>query len=824
MAFGTLELNLRPLKLAFLVDPADKVALTEAIQINSFLWGGMFNPIIPVFRRLPPVWQERFHGHLTAHTLVTRHLDAFDPDYVITVGKTSPPKAGVGFREVISSSEILAEIKEDGTPKYGVGLNEVLNHFEGQELKFVRHHSLSIRLPEWGSNYATFFAATFGSLPDQLADWFRKYYEGLPGLEWKPCSLETFPEFLDSENLFLRRLGNLYIERRWTNGFPRRDCIFFMDASKVVDIIDYWNLRAAGWNVIPAPKQAVTNESLQKIACEFIVEHCFPLRGNPEIINTATLLKSRCTTEAEMNAFWELLKRRNPENQDRFGIGFQTWHPPIWDEWARECNQAECSKLESQKSRQDLRDLEGARGFKVLSPPFASHYSGHDKPRFANEIDLRVYGDEEPSAEATPEAEQDLQRVFGLTGGEDFRFSRHGPIYLARYPDWSVHISVPKAEDFFRHWLTKRGWKAELSDKDYVAKQMLRQLGGIWGIHTLADEKTLNLLAKMESGRPLSAKAFRAELNKICANQPTTNADRLAKKLVDLRVVQLGLELQCPHCRQHSWHSMKDADYELGCPKCLQKFNLPSHTPNELAWSYRSTGPFSLPDRAYGVYSVLLTLRFFAKTLDRATTPLLSFIAKKASLEMEADLALFFQESRYGQKKTDLIFAECKTNKEFNRKDADRMSDLAKYFPGAVLVFATLNKTLSKKEQTVLRPVANRGRRLWKTGHSFNPVLILTGTELFAEWGPSQAWRDAGGKHATFADYHRWPRGELMALCDATQQLYLDLPPQNDWGRRKRERKRMAQPPVSKASPNTPSADPPGQLGDTAGPSTSPAP
>ena len=45
MAFGTLELTRRPLKLAFLVDPADTAALTEAIQINTFLWGGMFNPI-----------------------------------------------------------------------------------------------------------------------------------------------------------------------------------------------------------------------------------------------------------------------------------------------------------------------------------------------------------------------------------------------------------------------------------------------------------------------------------------------------------------------------------------------------------------------------------------------------------------------------------------------------------------------------------------------------------------------------------------------------------------------------------------------------------
>ena len=224
--------------------------------------------------------------------------------------------------------------------------------------------------------------------------------------------------------------------------------------------------------------------------------------------------------------------------------------------------------------------------------------------------------------------------------------------------------------------------------------------------------------------------------------------------------------------------------------------------PMSSTWSYRSTGPFSLPQRAYGAYSVLLTLRFFGRVLNGATTPLLSFTAKKAGAELEADLALFFQESKDYHKQTILIFAECKSHNEFARADADRMSALAEHFPGAVLVFATLNKTPSKKEQTVLRPVVNRGRRLWKTGHPFNPVLILTGTELFSRWRPSQAWRDAGGKHATFANYHSWPRGELLTVCDTTQQLYLDLPPWDRW--LDRRRRRNLPPPASSApSPST---------------------
>jgi hypothetical protein len=57
MPFGSVTITLRPLRLAFLVDPSDKSGVLEAIQLNTFLWGGMFNPIVPVYRRTPKAWR-----------------------------------------------------------------------------------------------------------------------------------------------------------------------------------------------------------------------------------------------------------------------------------------------------------------------------------------------------------------------------------------------------------------------------------------------------------------------------------------------------------------------------------------------------------------------------------------------------------------------------------------------------------------------------------------------------------------------------------------------------------------------------------------------
>lgn len=55
----TVHRRLRPVRLAFLVRPNDATALRTVIEINTCLWGGPFNGIIPVFRRTPRWWADQ---------------------------------------------------------------------------------------------------------------------------------------------------------------------------------------------------------------------------------------------------------------------------------------------------------------------------------------------------------------------------------------------------------------------------------------------------------------------------------------------------------------------------------------------------------------------------------------------------------------------------------------------------------------------------------------------------------------------------------------------------------------------------------------------
>jgi len=780
MAAGSLTIRLRPLRLAFLIDSIDRRSISTAIEAASFLWGGQFNPILPRLRRLPASWRRSVGKHHTAQHVFDAYLETFDPDFVVTVGSLESADLKFPNREVIKCSAIMDPIGEDGTPGIGVGLFELLEQFASEELKFVRRQPVRIRLPKIGGPHRLFLASVFGSLSGKLEALLATSYGHLPDVEWSDCSIDNFWEFLAADNLFIRRLGSLYVRplRRWHH---RGDVL---DPNEPLDLLNYWNLRAVGWNIIPVPKEASTNSGLLKFAAAFVDENAFSYRANPDLYNHTTILGSRTVAPSDVEEFGKRLKPllAPPKHKHDWKVSYQFWFPRIWDEWAHETDGVDPCELEVREEQHEFTDSGKYVSFRSLMPDCASPFGGHGQPRCANDVELRVSGSHFFPAQVIPEGDWRIARAAGAFDFSNWRCGKRGLVYLPEHKDWVERIEVVPAEQVFAAWLETRGWKPALSDKGHIARQMLKHLGGDFGIRLLTREGVVELLSKLRQGRTMHEEAFRGAVAEIANRQKfkLPAADQISAALLESRMIQPGLELQCPHCRQHSWYSVKEADYEFRCPKCLEQFALPAHDLRSISWAYRAIGPFSLPQQAYGVYSVLLTLHFFTREFGSATTPILSFTAAKATSSIEADLGLFFRESKYRSTRTNVVFAECKTFNEFKKPDADRMLLLASEFPGAVLVFATLRKSLTDREQRLLRRVANRGRRYWKADQPYNPVLVLTGNELLTDQKPRRVWEELGGTHAAHARRFGDAR-ELVALADDTQQIYLGMKPWYQW-------------------------------------------
>jgi hypothetical protein len=155
---------------------------------------------------------------------------------------------------------------------------------------------------------------------------------------------------------------------------------------------------------------------------------------------------------------------------------------------------------------------------------------------------------------------------------------------------------------------------------------------------------------------------------------------------------------------------------------------------------------------------------------------MLSFVATKDATAIEVDLGLFFRRSMWDRSRSDLVFVECTSHGSIEKKDVLRMMKLADAFPGAVLAFATLNPILNTKEIALLQALVRRSRKRQSRGKLYNPILVLTETELFASFRLTTTWQEKGGLHKKLSDF-RYRHDRLAGLADATQQLYLGMDP-----------------------------------------------
>ena len=501
MAHGTVNVRLRPIKLAFLVNPNDKDSLLKAIEINTFLWGGIYNPIIPTYEQLPSNWEDLPSKDLTPQSVVLGYLDNFDPDYVVPMGECSNYSFDIGNRRKIDDvEEILEPVKEYGTPKYGIGLFEVLNYFKKRELKFQRRDPLDICVPCFGTRFHLFLASVFGIFSPEIDTIFWESFAEALEAKRIDCSHSNYSDFFNTRKLLLGHITHYdlkAIRGRWSY----EQCIFLLDAANCLDIMDYWNLRAIGWEVIPIHKQFAQYDNTKQRALDFIEANHVPHDSNPEIYHDTAILKSRFISEDEQVNFIDALDVPMPdEPSKRPKVVIHRMYPRIWDEWARHYDRVECCNLEARTAEHDISPDQDTIRFKTLDPECIRRFTGHSEAQFANEIDLRLYDDIELLAEVIPEGGRELTRVIGGFGLLDWRLSRNGLVYLSRHKESRVSLSLPLAEAIVVKWLESQGWAIELSSAGRVAKQMIRQLGGKSGAGLLAQEGLIRLFRKMNSG------------------------------------------------------------------------------------------------------------------------------------------------------------------------------------------------------------------------------------------------------------------------------------------------------------------------------------
>ena len=245
MATTSFSIRYRPVRIGFLVEDGRIDDLVMAAGLNTLLWGGIYNPVIPISC-------ERLE-------FAEQLLDLFSVDVLYTVSEN---EAVVEFKESHSSLRDPTYGKQsfyqDWHTKVYLNSYNIVNYYWERELKHKPDSGQSnCFLLRWddGDPLRSVFALQYGFFPteyDPRGDFEHAFIKMLRSEE---VSLAQ-DALLDPE--FATKISPLALTRSELIGqrhLLRGDGVYLGDENDFEDLLAFWNLRAAGHNLLFLPRR-----------------------------------------------------------------------------------------------------------------------------------------------------------------------------------------------------------------------------------------------------------------------------------------------------------------------------------------------------------------------------------------------------------------------------------------------------------------------------------------------------------------------------------------------------------------------------------------
>jgi|SRR5579862_2795722 len=785
------QVRIRPFRFAFLVEPRDTKALQKVFEMNSALWGGRYNFIIPIFKQVPARYKQEYQKPISAKAMIGGFIEAFQPDYLVETRADQIKEYGIDFPAGRSTffAELLAR-DQQGRCQVGVDLRSVCHDMYEEQFQFVQRHGPEVLIPHSKDpRYALLFAAMFGTFPEK-SDVGQTYINALDAKrkEFEPTE---YPEIFNPKNLFPLRVTGHKLET-YRNGYRRDSQLFYMDERSGWDLIEYWNYRALGWQIVPFPARLAPQ--LKDFAEKFIAQNHRPFPPPSNAGHATSFLCAKSESFDDMQAFVRMLKTTNQANHP---LSIDPRVPRLWEEWGRGADHAIPQTVtHAQKSTNAYVMGHG------LHLDFQPHEFAENDPYCSRDTTtVKVIESIGSNTPVIPWNKNVAAKLTYNFGQEKTWILREGIVTVGGTYSGIEHLRMPNAFNIFSALAEASGFQLSLSPAGRVCEQIVASFGNLMSARTVLEcKELLRMLDRMahedleveievpgdEPEKRKKAKKSYAPLGEVERVLRTTNhndAARLDRHLANLtrsNVLRVGMVLQCDSCQNSSWFSLEELKEKLHCPRCLTEFLFPPGIPPSNAWAYRVLGPFATSNFANGAYCVVSAMHFIEDKIAHKTTMIPSFEMKKnGQSEFEADFGAFMNMGVHSQISTPyLLLGECKSFNRFEDKDFERAKRAAELFPGAILCFCTFNDSLEPTEVKGLKKIATVGRESLDVGLNRNPVLILTGRELFGQFHFGE-FSELYGTDSQLAR-HLYMGSEIRELCEFTQRLYLGMPSSHD--------------------------------------------
>lgn len=722
MATNSITIRYRPVRIGFLVEDGRIDDLVSAAGLNTLLWGGIYNPVIPISR--------------TRLQFAEQLLDLFSVDLLYAVSENEAiaafKESHISLRDPNYTSEQIfyQDWHTNKNLVWYLDSHNIFNYYWERDLKHnpdgEQSNCLLLRWDD-GDPLRSVFSLQYGFFPTEydLRDDFEHAF--IKMLHSREVSLAQDAP-LDPE--FAIKIDPLALTRSELLGqhYPfRGDGVYFGDEDDFEDLLAFWNLRAAGRDLLFLPRrhmdrlQALTAVHIQKL----------DERPNSRLMVKDHLsLHHRSATDEEVAAIREslptqktLVNRRfeetlwNDSNVKPVNFHFRWEKAPMSVDRIHE----RCTVDIQLPEMRFLTDEE--RGIGLLGQQLVVEVSSHSKFSHPGHV-LRV-----PYIRQLNEF---YSREMAVHPWE-LRVQRDGIAKIIKTREDMLTLYPISHPVLICKLLEFAGMKAKMSQPGLLATKIIEKLDGVDGSRVFKIRGVRELMQGLESAQSVThgeaTKRIFSE-GQFEKHEGLYIEPREAGKLTTGHVFDFllrhgffrgGLELSCDECNLHNWLSLREIDDEWECEYCGGRNLTALHLRDRGDWRFRKSGLFAKDNNQEGAIPVILTLLVFLRILD------MSEFVWTTALELdppgcETDFCVLNYREIGG---IEIAVGECKSRGgQIDQQDVDNLKKIREKLTSVGLeCYVTFAKTADEftpDEVALLAEVADQDI----------PMILLTNCEM----------------------------------------------------------------------------------------------
>jgi len=736
VAMGTTSIHVtyRPLRIGFLLRDGDIESLAKAATINSLLWGGIFNPVIPVGDDL----------QLVKKLVEIFRIDTlFKLDDTIELDSIYSKYAQIRHAQELGGLNFLD--REWQTARKTPHCLDLLNIMD--DIWNTRAHAWP---PEKKGDYikvswdaadreAKVFAILFGAFPQPSSIFENDFTKTLHAEEVNISNDAEVPTALA-----MRRSLIQLSSYRMKRGFHERPGhgLYLGRSDSFADLLSFWNLRAAG---IPIMFCSYDNYARWASFTKCYFSQLDKRVGVSQGQRVVRSIYYYSLDEGEVTNFQQSLGPETKLSKHALKklchIHPSVYIPPIV---AFLHDSATLANVEN-----------SGRGYKISLPL---------PPKWFFDAESSGFGWERLTAlfSATTEFEypmhtirvpylKDLTECFGRRTMLDpfevvLQENSIGRMIAAR--EDSVSLYPLSYDDMIADILARQGITSKFSQAGILVKQILAQLGGledckvlqIRGVRRLikdyrANECVDKAIALKTIGDAGSFKRF--ENLYIEAGERATPLGAF-NLLLKKGLFRAGLSLKCTNCRLENWLSLRQIDDHWICEYCGAEQGISTLlTEKETGrWKFRKSGLLAKDNNQEGAIPVLLTLLQCKRVLDLSGfvfSPSMTLSTPEMSCETDLCVLQYLRHeeaSWHVQSKLEVGIGECKDEGgRIDEEDVQKLKHIHSCFDGkdirCYLIFSKTADSFAPAEIGLFRGLRQDGI----------PLILFTNREL-ESWYP----------------------------------------------------------------------------------------